>query len=86
VAIRIREALLIAQDTTRPFDIKFASFDANRGKASEIIELENVVQVGASHHRKKNGTIVVMRTDRKEHPYTIHIPLIIEVNKQRIAI
>jgi len=85
--MQLREALTIMEDTSRAFSIKFASFDQNRNLGiSEIIELENCVQVGASHNRKKNDTTVVKQIHGERHPYTVHNHLIISVNNDRIFI
>lgn len=86
MAIQLREALNITEDTERFFSIKFVSFDKNRKKESEKIFLPTCVRVGASHNRKANDTIVVQPIDRNVHPYTVHIHLIQEVNGQEVFI
>lgn len=86
MAIPLNEALSITEDTTRPFSIKWCTYDENRKTGGKILKLDNAVRVGASHNRKANGTIVVKQLGNSHHPHTIHNPLIIEVNGQTVFI
>lgn len=89
MAIKLAEALDIMvdkEDSLRPFDIEFVSYDESRNSGGELISLKNCKQVGASHNRKSNGTVVVKQIDRDSHPYTVHHHLILKVNDQEIFI
>ncbi len=83
--ILLNDALAILEDTTRPATVKYCTYDASRGSGGKIITLEKVVQVGASHNRKNNDTIILKPVDRVEHPYTVHMHLLMEVNRQVIT-
>lgn len=84
MAIRLREALNTMEDKDTSFSIRFQSFDANRKKKGEKIFLPCCVLVGASHNKKFNDTVVVKPIDRHAHPYTVHMHLILEVNKMEV--
>lgn len=84
--LMLRDALSILEDKLVPFSIKFCSFDGTRNKGGEVISLPSAIQVGASHNRKINDTVVVKPTDRQAHPYTVHTHLIMEVNNLEVVI
>lgn len=86
MAISLNDALSLLQDPLKPGSIEFVSYDENRKTGGEVIRLPSVVQVGASHNKKQNDTIVVKPVDRTAHPYPVHIHFILKVNNNEIFI
>lgn len=86
MGVSIHEALSITEDSTMPFSIEFASFNAATNQGGKIIELPACKRVGASHNRKANDTIVVQPLNNAGHPYTIHQFMILKVNGMEVFV
>jgi len=86
MAISLIDALGITEEKSRPFAIRFVTFDASRKKGGQIIDLSNAVRVGTSHNQKDNDTITVKQLNNSHHPHTVHTHLILSVNNNQIFI
>lgn len=86
MAISLAAALEITKDSNRPFQIKYVTYDRNRGTGGELIELTEAVRIGSSHNQRVNNTINVKQLNAGHHPHTVHAHLILEVNNQEIYI
>lgn len=83
--ILLNDALQI-MDGHEPFQIKFVTCNTSLKTGGKIIQLTHAKKVGSAHNQKENGTVTVKQLDNSNHPYPVHIHLIIEVNNKRIVI
>ena len=69
-----------------PCDLVFVTFDERRRRGGDLKSLKKVVPTGAMD--VKNAIIRFRFADAKkterEHVYPVHLPLILEVNKQTL--
>lgn len=86
MGVSIHEALLITEDSTKPFSIGFAAFNAGTNKGGQLIELPACKRVGASHNRRDNDTIVVQPLNNGGHPYTVHQFMILNINGMEVFV
>lgn len=80
MAISLIDALSVTEDTRQTFQIKFVSYNHDKQKGGEIIELPRAKRIGAKFNLAKQDMISVCQ-DNGDHPYPVHIHLILEINK-----
>jgi len=82
--ITLGAALKQMEHGSKPFHIRFVTFNKSTGEGGKIIELGNAVKVGAKYSLNNNDMISVKQSDHTNHPYPIHIHLITEFNHIKI--
>lgn len=82
--ITLASALKQMEHGSKPFHIRFVSYNESKDEGGKFIDLENVVRVGAKYNLNNNDMISVKQSDRTDHPYPIHIHLITEFNHIKV--
>ena len=77
------DALAETEDKATPFQIKFVSYNYEKQKGGETIELTKAIRTGAKYTLENNDMIAVTQ-NANDHPYPVHIHLICEINNQPI--
>jgi hypothetical protein len=83
MGISLIDGLAQTEDKTRTHHIKFVTYNEDKQKGGQIIELPRAFRTTAKYDLEKQDMICV-RQDNEDHPYTIHTHLIIEINHQPV--
>ncbi len=71
-------------DRKIPFDIKYVQYSRTTRKGGAIIELKNAITVGSKMNLAENAMRNVRCKHNNNHPYPIHIRLILEFNGEQV--
>ena len=85
--IHLKEALSIINASKKSKDgceIEFVQLDKARGSGGVVKTLRGCRSTGANHDEWDHGTITV-NADGGDHPYNIHIRLMLKINGQIVA-
>jgi hypothetical protein len=82
--ITLVAALKQMEHGSKPFHIRFVTLNKTTNEGGKIIELNNVVKVGAKYSLTNNDMISVKQSDSNNHPYPVHIHLITEFNHIKV--
>lgn len=61
-------------------DITAVTLNFKENTGGKRIKLRQCVRAGSNHSTKKNGTITFKEIERYDHPITVHITAIEEIN------
>lgn len=64
--------------------IEYVQFDKKRGTSGVVKRLKGCKVTGANHNEWEHGTVTVF-DENGDHPYNIHIRLIMKVNGKFVA-
>lgn len=61
-------------------DLTVVTLNFRKNTGGKRIKLKQCVRAGSNHSTKKNGTITFKEARRYDHPITVHITAIEEIN------
>jgi hypothetical protein len=83
MGLSLIDGLAQTEDKSQTFHIKFVTYNDEKQKGGQIIELPRAFRTNAKY-TLENKDMICVRQDNTDHPYTIHTHLITEINNQPI--